>query len=629
MASITLDLTGSNQNYYQPGRVFRIFKYEQRIDFETVVYADSLKVYRLSTATPTEMVLGEDYIIPDDANCDNDTSRAKLIDTSFDRQLISAIVIIQAPDAGVYDIEVSYQQLYPSQVRTAYFHSTEFNWTDDLAYEVVKTLEELKILSSKVSSVSTLTEGSGLLLELDPSYSNHNNHIEHEVHYVDVSGGRYMLHPKGGSFYRDSVTVYHPASGLTLVEGKDYAIVGMDEAKTKYTSSKVPVYNFILFMTIMTGYVEVTYHAYGGDPTLDNYTELLANINNIVRYLNEAKFVSNTSLGSTDAMGVVYERLDKLEAGMRRLNQERPYYGDMTSGKYTQMKIYTDQAGLHWYTIASLYTTGENTLPCICDTFTFRLQTSLSHIQFTCACAVDLSNTEGNRLNVSILSENYPKGFIPYKDYSNIDTIIRPQIRLVWANSETPSGAYLQLGFELKTIAEETIGIEDISGHESCWKLVEEISAATTPHDNNFLLPNEVTVWNSSLLTSLQESQLVPFKQGHLAWSGYHPMNEAPGWSYLQCNDHYLDPCTDITRITKLRVDIEELDGHCFAVDIPFTRADTLKGHAVFTHADEPAYINAEIVKDGTDITISLNFNVIATQNNTTNRIYIRDLIVY
>ena len=63
-------------------------------------------------------------------------------------------------------------------------------------------------------------------------------------------------------------------------------------------------------------------------------------------------------------------------------------------------------------------------------------------------------------------------------------------------------------------------------------------------------------------------------------------------------------------------------------MDIPFTRADILKGHTVFIHADEPAY-QSEIVKDSTDITISFNFNVIATEDNTTNRIYIRDLIVY
>ncbi len=36
----------------------------------------------------------------------------------------------------------------------------------------------------------------------------------------------------------------------------------MDEAKTKYSFSKVPVYNFILLMIIMIDYVEVTYHTY-------------------------------------------------------------------------------------------------------------------------------------------------------------------------------------------------------------------------------------------------------------------------------------------------------------------------------------------------------------------------------
>lgn len=50
------------------------------------------------------------------------------------------------------------------------------------------------------------------------------------------------------------------------------------------------------------------------------------------------------------------------------------------------------------------------------DTFVFRLQTQLSHIQFTVAVSVDLNNKGADRLNVNVISENYPRGYVPFTD---------------------------------------------------------------------------------------------------------------------------------------------------------------------------------------------------------------------
>ena len=220
--------------------------------------------------------------------------------------------------------------------------------------------------------------------------------------------------------------------------------------------------------------------------------------------------------------------------------------------------------------------------------------------------------------------------YTPFTDYGSIDKIIRPQLRVVWDDQDTASGAYLQLGFELTNMMEETLAIMDLSGQDSCWKLVDEVSTVTTPKDSDFLLPDGTSTWSTSLSKSLQESMLVPFHQGHLIWAGTQAMNRPnDGWQYFQISDDLLiDSSVDITRIKRLRVDVEEVNGLQFPVDINFNAGtDHLKGHAAFTHQEQPVYINAEIYYEDNKPVCRLNYDVIAGTES--NELDIRDLVIF
>lgn len=632
--SISMDLTASLDSFKETDKVFKIFKYGQRVDFDTVVFKDTLKVYLISGGVTTLLEYGKDFTIPEEfiSSCDNDTSRAKLMDPEFNKELISGIQMIRGvQNDDTYRINVSYQRLYPNHTRTAYLHNEPLNVTPELMLDIVQKLEQLSAVTHEVTDVTSVESSDSIVLELDTSETNENNKVVDESHTVNVGAGRFVIAPKGGSFYDNSVTVYHPDSKYTLVRNVDYFIGGMNEAKTKATSSTNAVYDFIIITAQLAGKVNISYHAFGGDPTVDNYKELVKRYNNIVQYLNTTKNVTESTLGKTELMTSIFERIDALESNMRRL-QGTPAYGDITSGKSILMKLFAEKPGIHWYTIASLYkVNGTAISPSEADTFVFRLQSQISHFQFTAAVSVDLNNREGDRLNINVLSENYPRGYTPFKDYGNIDKIIRPQLRVVWNNTDTACGAYLQLGFTLTNMLEETIAIEDMSGHESCWKLVEEIATITQPADSDFTLPNGTSIWSDSLDNSISESMLIPFKKGHLAWCGAKSMNRpTEGWQYVDLGDALLlEDSVDITRITKLRVDIEEVNGFQFPVDIPFnSKNERLKGHASFTHGDLPAYINAEVYRkqDGT-INIRLNYDVTAGLKS--NELQIRDVVVY
>lgn len=633
MSNLTMDLTGSLENFAESNRIFRIFKYGQQIDFGTTVFADSVKVYYVSGGVSgVELTKGVDYLITEEniSSCDNDMSRCKIQDGSFTAQLISGIEMIRGVEDGTtYTVAISYQRLYPNQVRTAYLHNEPLNVTPELLYDLITKVEQHDSLLNRVTDSSTVTSGSSVILEVDEDCSNPNNIITDEEHFVSTSNNQFLIHPKGGSFYYDSVVITHPSSGETLKLGTDYAIVGMDEAATKASTYTSPVYRFILIKTSINDTIKVTYHAFGGSPTIDNYRQLLTNLNNVISYLNDANTLTESNLGSSEVLTSLYERINTLETQMRRL-QGTPSYGDVTSGKCTLMKIFSETAGLHWYTIASLYTITGGTSPCTADTFVFRLQSQLSHFQFQCAVSVDLSNQKGDRFNVNIISDNYPRGYTPFTDYGSIDKIIRPQLRVVWDDQDTASGAYLQLGFELTNMMEETLAIMDLSGQDSCWKLVDEVSTVTTPKDSDFLLPDGTSTWSTSLSKSLQESMLVPFHQGHLIWAGTQAMNRPnDGWQYFQISDDLLiDSSVDITRIKRLRVDVEEVNGLQFPVDINFNAGtDHLKGHAAFTHQEQPVYINAEIYYEDNKPVCRLNYDVIAGTES--NELDIRDLVIF
>ena len=633
MSNLTMDLTGSLATYAESNRIYRIFKYDQIVDFQATVFLNSIHVYLISGGVSNqELVYDVDYTIPTELinSCDNDMSGAKLIDASFDETLCSGIQLKKGVTAGTtYTIAISYQRLYPNQIKTAYVHNEPLNITPELMLDVINSIEQLKILNNDVTDVTSVESADSILFELDESCTNSNNLVTDESHTIDVPNKRFVIQPKGGSFYYDSIVVKHPSSGTTLTLGTDYFIEGMSEPKTKATSYKCPVYEFIVISVPIVGVVTVSYHAYGGDPTIDNYREVLKNMNNVINYLNEAKTVTADTLGSTEIMSSLFQRIETLESEMRRL-QGVPSYGDVTHGKTTLMKLFSEKTGIHWYTIASLYTVnGSSTSPCTADTFTFRLQTSTSHIQFTAAVSVDLNNRENDRFNVNVISENYPRGYTPFVDYGSVDQVIQPQLRVVWNEDGDVSGAYLQLGFELKNMLEETVSIEDLSGSESCWKLVDEVTTVTTPQDSEFLLPNASSTWSELLNESKQENMLIPFKKGHIAWAGSQALNRpVDGWQYFEVKDELLiSNKANINKFTGLRLDIEEQDGFQFPVIIRFNQgSEVLKGHASFTHQNKPAYINAEVYYDSDTVAIRLNYEI--TAGTTSNELDLRDIVV-
>ncbi len=611
---LTMDLTGEHPRYKITDRTYVIFRVGQIVDLEAVAYTKSLYVFLAGPISGhlVELKKGTDW--QPNTLAYNDMSRAKMVDSRFSEDLITSITMMRPlPDTGSYQIIISFQSLYPNQLRTALHHNEPFEFTPDLALSMVKQVERLTDITSRSVEVTT-TPVKAILFDIDPGKEKTSNYVVDERHVLDVPNGTCFIQPLAGSFFKDSIVIKHPASGRTFVEGVDYAIVGMNEENTKLATHTSPVYNYIVIKQPIIDAVLVTYHAFGGQPTLLNYRELKDDVTSINAYLNDVNFVSEGNLGSAPLIVDIANSVNALEENMRIL-QGRPSYGDMTHGKTTLMKISAPDSKLHWYTIASLSDVLGGS-PCTGDTMGFRLQTQLTHIQMHVMVSADITNPYGDYFNVDIVSENYPKGYIPYTDYTDIDAIIRPQFRIVWNNDgETLSGVFLQLGFELKGVTEETLAISDISGAESCWKLVDNSPNTTYPSDNAFALPNPACYWEKSNPKSRQVSMLVPYKGGHIAWAGAKVLNRPiQGWINYTLTNHHLPDGLNLKKIRRATLGLEERDGYPFSITIPFAEgSDHLFGHGAFTYNNQPAYINLEIYNDpDTGLTIKVNAEISA-----------------
>lgn len=167
MSNLTMDLTGSLSNYAESNKIYRIFKYGQIVDFDATVFADSIHVYVISGGvSDQELVYDTDYTVTDElvATCDNDTSGAKLIDPSFNKTLCSGIKMLKGVTVGTtYTISVSYQRLYPNQIKTAYFHNEPLNITPELMLDVIKSIEQLKVLNNDVTDIMSVDSSESIL----------------------------------------------------------------------------------------------------------------------------------------------------------------------------------------------------------------------------------------------------------------------------------------------------------------------------------------------------------------------------------------------------------------------------------------------------------------------------------
>lgn len=316
---------------------------------------------------------------------------------------------------------------------------------------------------------------------------------------------------------------------------------------------------------------------------------------------------------------------------MRRLaTTGRPTYGDVSHGGCLRKRIASNDTEHHWWTIASLYKVEGSNDVFVADTMKLRIQSFYTKFSFDAIVNVNLLHPT-DKLDVKILSATYPKGYIPFEDYTELQNIIRPQFRIIWNdNTVQNSGAFLQIGLRLKNVAEETLAIEDWSGPESAWKLIASPDEAVFPEDGILTLPNDTHVWDTSNPDSRSISYLAPFPDGHLIWAGSEALNRpSAGWKNLNLM-HILENEIDISKIKRIRCDLEEQGTNKFPVTMDLIPgSNDLIGNTSFTYNGKPAYITGRIYRNPSTGVIEVSVNAEIVAGLTSNQLNLRQVLIF
>ena len=633
MSLLTPDLTGKNLNCRVENDQRMVIVQDQIIEFHDSVFADSIEMVLIGTVTKP-LVKDLDWAILD-SDIDYEAMAAmRLREPTFSSVLVKSVTMIKTYVAD-YKIALVYQKLYPLPSSLALQNAPEkVEFTPEAWLDLLETVKRHDLLLAPISDVHGETFiKNPKLLEPDPNQEREANKIIDEVYSLNVPNKVAVIHPINGAFFKDSLSIKRTDLdvGNELVYGEDYIVYGYDSYKTANTLNTSGVYKFISFLKPFVCDVSISYHAYGGDPTLYDIKAHDESINNIVEYILNAQLLTAETVQNAPVIINMINKLSALEEEMRRLaNQGRPTYGDATNGTTLLKKISSVDTNFHWWTIAELYKVSGSDEVFISGTLRINVQTLLTKFAFTAYVTVNLDNPI-DQLKVTVPSSLTPLGYIPYNDYSELDQIIRPQFRIIWnQNAVQNSGIYLQIGMALKTTATETIAVEDVSGLESCWKIIPSPEEAVLPEDDMLTLPSQNHIWSTENPDSRQESYLIPLRDGNIIWAGTEALNRpTTGIKHLELV-HFLENEVDISRVRQIRFDLEEVGANKFPIYINVNPGtEDLMGSTSFSYNGKAAYLIGRLRRNPVSEEIELIVDADITAGLASTQLNLRHVIIY
>lgn len=510
MSIFNPDLSGLNWDYFVSTYQRTIFKYAQKIHFEVPVFLNErFKLVKLGVNNE-ELQLNVHYTAyPDDIH-DDAISVCKNIDAQFDKVLLKSITVLSYVDEA-FKIQASFNQLFADEINYARINqATEIEVTPTLVANMVEQIAYLQqmVIDGSENYTSQSSEVRSVLDEY-PNGDNDENLIIDEIHTVNTltAGNKSLIHPIYGAFFRDSVIIKKATDNTEFVEGADYAIIDLDLERTRNTSNHSGVFRNIKILKPFVGDVKVRYRAYGGDIDASSIKSLQSRLQTVESFLSKVTYITPSTLPADLTITGITNKLQELEGQMRLLLQNGlPSYGDVSSGTAVVRKLTAQDTGYHWWNIATLYRVDGSVDNILADVFKFRLKSMISKMMFECDVVVNAATDSSKRLAVFCNNSNVP---------ADVFDKYTPKLRIIEVSAGgVYSGVVLQLGMRLGSTLQETIDIEDMSGRESCWKLVPFTPNGVPPEDTGVLMPNGSSIFTYGDTSAIVNEDVIPFKEG-------------------------------------------------------------------------------------------------------------------
>lgn len=503
------DLTGSDPEFKRGDRRYMVFQSTQTIDFEEPAFANTIKVYRIDDGTPVELFENTDWAHRSSLQDVNAISKAKLEDSTFQANLVHGILMTGSVIAGQeFQISVEYQGFY--RELTSYPDtSTGPTPTPGLMLSIVKDLQYLKYVKDPVTDVTGDTLAKVQILDEDYTGLNENNHIFNEEHQVNVPNNVYVIRPANGSFYKhDLVLTYN---GTDLVENRDYIVRGVNHGKTRVSSHKSGVYEYIVLTTAIVGTVQVDYRAFGGMITANDFYSLRDSLIDVIQLLGSGQFITTENLPTQPIITEILQRLTIVEEAVRHYKQVAFTY-EITNFLHNSL-YYSDD---NWVNVASVAHgpwTEMNPINSV-STGYFRLEVPVYNYGADFALTYNMISGKIMLSDVSVHGTTYEDNGM-----SHFDTRIVPKFRIVYDTSDINHGLILQMSINGKTAGDVQVTFYDKTGSATVWDVIDSGGEKHPNTETTTTLPDG-TEWVSGQGTAAVTNTVSVLGEHYTTWVG-------------------------------------------------------------------------------------------------------------
>lgn len=515
------DLTGSDPEFKRGDRRYMVFQSTQTIDFGEPAFASTIKVYKIVQGAPIELHENTDWAHRSSLQATNAISEAKLEDSTFQANLVSGILMTGSVLTGQeFQISVEYQGFY--RYLTDYPDtSIGPTPTPGLMLAMLKDLQYLKYVKDPVVDVTSDTLATLQILDEDYTGLNENNHIFNEEHQVNVPNNRFVIRPANGSFYKhDLVLTYN---GTDLVENRDYTVRGVNHGKTRVSSHKSGVYEYIVLTTPIVGTIQVDYRAFGGEITANDFYSLRDELIDVVQLLSSGQFITTENLPSQPIITEIENRLTIVEEAVRHYKQVSFVY-EITNFSYNAIQ-YSDD---NWVDIASVAHGPWTEMNPIVNIGTgyFRLEVPTYNYSADFALTYNMISGKISLTDVSVHGTTYEDNGL-----SHFDTRIVPKFRIVYDNTGINHGFILQMSINGKTPGDVQVMFYDKTGSATVWDVIDSGGVKHPNTEVETVLPDG-TQWIASQANSVVTNTVSVLGERYTTWVGTVNVTDIENVSY-------------------------------------------------------------------------------------------------
>lgn len=601
-----MDLTGSSVDFKREHIPYRVFKNNQIIELREPAYANSIVVHTHNGTAYQAYSTFTNGAQDDTAISIAKQAKFKKDGGNFTSSLVNSIKITSySAEVTIY---ISYQALYKDSMALTGDDIGPV-YSPGLMREVLSTLNHLNSVLPPLPDVSGSDLNSIQVLAEDITGTSIDNYIQDEMHLqVNVAGNKFLIRPTNGSFYKHDLVVKH--NGVTLVEGTDYEVTGINLGKTKVSLHPSSVYDYIIILkNIAGGVVSLNYRAFGGMICPSTVNQIKITLGNIIDYLKLGNFLTYEGLENHPIILSIVDRIANIE---NLLHVQAPV-------TYT----YQSSANERWSSIAHISPTTSNG----------GIVSTIGNSQFRVRCGkyfselklnYDLNSTRP--LDIHVMNNWSTTVEADGVEYFN--KRICPKFRLIWDSTNINAGLVLQMSITSNSSRTLEVTIQNSAGVFSNMKLIP--ANITLTNDGSSTVLPDGTAWTSAGANSRISNSVIANGRGYTVFMGaiYASIIDIQSYGDIELNDPqdnsypiqaYKAGMRVPTQIVNSDVDLSEVsaigfklyDRHTGAVINKISDDVTMDGNTVVTNTmyftQDLCLVSCELSRVGSEYSLHLH----------------------